>query len=34
MIGIFVMGFLDRALSGIFHGEKTPKSPKGDFKII
>ena len=34
MIGIFVMGFLDRALSGIFHRENTPKSPKGDFKII
>lgn len=29
MIGIFLLGFFDRALFGIFHKEKTPKSPRG-----
>ena len=27
IIGIFLLGFFDRALFGIFHKEKTPKSP-------
>jgi hypothetical protein len=34
LIGILLLGFFDRALFGIFHKEKTPKSPKGDFKLL
>jgi hypothetical protein len=34
MIGAFFLGFFDRALFGIFHKEKAPKSPKGDLKLL
>lgn len=34
MLGILLLGFFDRALFGIFHREKTPKSPKGDLELL
>jgi hypothetical protein len=32
IIGILLLGFFDRALFGIFHREKAPKSPEGDLE--
>jgi len=36
LIGILLLGFFDRALFGIFHRGKAPKSPPagGDFKLL
>ena len=33
MIGILLLGFFDRALFGIFHRDKAPKSPEGDVEF-
>ncbi|HBC77510.1 MAG TPA: hypothetical protein DEO60_08490 [Bacteroidales bacterium] len=34
LIGILLLGLFDRALFGIFHRWKAPKSPKGDLKLL